>query len=111
MLRVLVDRSAVEAYSAGGRGVATHRGAWCVSNGPWPLLWPPREDPSQRPMTPMHCALVHPSAGQRAVKLINTGTVDVKIEATAYPMAEATRPSAAELLATGPGPPGAVKRP
>jgi hypothetical protein len=54
---------------------------------------------------------VHPSAGQRAVKLINTGTVDVKIEATAYPMAEATRPSAAELLATGPGPPGAVKRP
>jgi hypothetical protein len=57
-------------------------------------------------MTPMHCALVHPSAGQRAVKLINTGTVDVKIEATAYPMAEATRPSAAELLATGPGPPG-----
>ena len=110
MLRVLVDRSAVEAYSAGGRGVATHRGAWRVSNGPWPLPRP-RGDPSQRSMTPMHCALVYPSAGQRAVKLINTGTVDVKIEATAYPMAEATRPSAAELLATGPGPPGAVKRP
>lgn len=65
-LRVIVDRSAVEAYSAGGRGVATKR--------------------------------TYPTADMRGVSLVNSGTVDVSITATIYPMATAQPPSMEELL-------------
>jgi sucrose-6-phosphate hydrolase SacC (GH32 family) len=65
-LRVIVDRSAVEAYAAGGRGVATHR--------------------------------VYPTLTERGVSLKNTGTVDVTISCTIYPMAVANPPAMDDLL-------------
>eukprot|EP01051_Picozoa_sp_SAG22_P003960 SAG22_NODE_203_length_15320_cov_14.023516_9_plen_79_part_00 len=66
-LRVFLDKSSIEAYAAGGRGVASHR--------------------------------VYPaSAGDLGLALINPGSVSVAISGTAWPMAEATRPSMEELL-------------
>ena len=41
---------------------------------------------------------VYPTADQRAVALINTGSVDVSITATVYPMSVAQPPTMDELL-------------
>ena len=68
-LRVFLDKSSIEAYAAGGRGVASHR--------------------------------VYPTQAQlqsAGLQLVNTGTVPVTIAGTAWPMAEAKRPSVEELL-------------
>jgi sucrose-6-phosphate hydrolase SacC (GH32 family) len=67
-LRIFLDKSSIEAYAAGGRGVASHR--------------------------------VYPTADQlqSGVQLVNTGSVPVAITGTAWPMAEAKRPSVPELL-------------
>lgn len=67
-LRVFLDKSSIEAYAAGGRGVASHR------------VYPTTEQL------------------QTGLQLVNTGTVSVSIAGTAWPMAEAKRPSVEELL-------------
>jgi len=68
-LRVFLDKSSIEAYAAGGRGVVSKR------------VYPTAAQLAQ------------------GIQLINTGASDVTISGTAWPMATATYPTADELLA------------
>jgi sucrose-6-phosphate hydrolase SacC (GH32 family) len=68
-LRVFLDKSSIEAYAAGGRGVASHR------------VYPTAAE-----------------LKQGGIALVNSGEGAVTMSGAAWPMAEATRPSVEELL-------------
>jgi sucrose-6-phosphate hydrolase SacC (GH32 family) len=67
-LRVFLDKSSIEAYAAGGRGVASHR------------VYPTAEELKQ------------------GMALLNDGSAEVTISGMAWPMAEAARPSVEDML-------------